>query len=84
MNAMRIEVLQVIDFGPTVAIVGTELASNLSVVVQIDYRSLATIQHSWQLAGLSKRIQFAADVLILKVDVDPVADGDGGERAAAA
>lgn len=80
MQSLRIRVARVIDFGPTVAIVGNELVSNLGVVLNIDYRPMEKIERDWQSAGLSQKIQFDADSLVLRLEMD--FDGpNGGELA---
>jgi hypothetical protein len=78
MQTLRVRVARVIDFGPTVAIVGKELVSNLEVVLHIDYRPLVKIQEAWKSGGLSEKIQFEADSLIMRLDLDCAEDPDGG------
>ena len=78
MFALRIRVSRVIDLGPTVAIVGAELNSNRAVTLSIDYRPVQKLRDGWAAAGLSELVNFSAEDLIMRLDLDATDSPDGG------
>ena len=74
MQPLRIRVDRIVDFGRVVTLVGIDTESALAVSVHIDHRQLAPDCAEWPGAGLPQPIEYAADRLILHLDVLP-ADG---------
>ena len=74
MQPLRIRVDRILDFGRVVTLVGFDTESALAVSVHIDHRQLAPDCAEWPGAGLPEPIEYAADRLILHLDMLP-ADG---------
>ncbi|MGH6890211.1 MAG: hypothetical protein ACREHF_13620 [Rhizomicrobium sp.] len=77
MEPVRIAVSRIIDFGTIVSIVGVDISSQESVVVHLDHRPFAAVWEAWRAAGFPEPIEFDAEALTLRLDVD---DDQGGDR----
>jgi hypothetical protein len=71
MDAIRIRVSRVMDFGTVVSIVGVDTTSDLPVVVHVDHRPYQVIWDAWKAAGFPQPIEFDADNLTLNLAIDP-------------
>jgi hypothetical protein len=79
MEPLKIHVTKVIDFGTIVSIVGTDIESQLSVVVHVDHRPFQIIWDAWQKAGFPQPVTFGADGLTLNLAFDSDEDGDSND-----
>jgi hypothetical protein len=70
MDPVKMRIDRIMDFGPIVSIVGTELASNQRVVIHVDYRPIEAICDTWRSAGLRDEAAFEADQLMLNLEID--------------
>lgn len=70
MDPVKIRVSRIIDFGSIVSIVGIDTDSDEPVVVHVDRRPFAEIWKAWSTAGFPQPIEFDADNLTLKLDID--------------
>lgn len=80
MDPVRVRVQHIIDFGSTVSIVGTDLASDQPVMVHIDHRPFDAVFADQGRSGKSKPVSFEANGLMLSLDITPEDDNGDGER----
>ena len=76
MNAIRVRVTRIIDFGAIVSVVGIDLASNQPVMVHVDHRPFQMIWNTWKAANFPEPLQFDAERLTLNVEMDTDESGE--------
>jgi hypothetical protein len=76
MQALRIRIDRVVDFGTVVSLVGIDTKTAMPVTVHVDHRPFAAFWRAWRDAGLPQPIEYAANRLMLHLDMVPA---DGGE-----
>ena len=71
MEPFRIRIERIIDFGPVVSLVGTDLESDVVVSVHIDHRPLPVVENAFRDAGLAPVTEYQADHRLV-LDVGPL------------
>jgi len=74
MQPLRIRIDRIVDFGTVVSLVGVDTETAMAVTIHVDHRPFASFWEAWRDAGLPQPIEYAADRLMLHLDVVP-ADG---------
>lgn len=80
MEPIRVRVKRIIDFGRTVSIVGTDLASNEPVMVHIEHRSFEAEFAKQPATDCGPPVSFEAEGLMLSLEICPEASNDGERR----
>ena len=76
MKPLRIRIDRIVDFGTIVSLIGVDLDSAKSVTIHVDHRPFTTFWEAWREAGFPQPIEYAADRLLLSLEMMPV-DDDG-------
>jgi hypothetical protein len=76
MQPLRIRIDRVVDFGTVVSLVGVDTKTAMPVTVHVDHRPFVAFWEAWRDAGLPQPIEYAADRLMLHLDMVPADDGD--------
>lgn len=72
MEAVRIRVTRMIDFGTIVSVIGTELETTMPIAVHVDLRPSADAEPGfWLGADLGQPIVYAASGCTLTLDLAP-------------
>jgi hypothetical protein len=79
MRPMRVRIDRVVDFGTIVSLIGADIDSAKPVTIHVDHRPFAAFWEAWREAGFPQPIEYAADRLLLSLDMMPV-DDDGEVR----
>ena len=79
MKPLRIRIDRIVDFGTIVSLVGVDIDSAKPVTIHVDHRPFAAFWEAWRAAGFPQPIEYAADRLLLSLDMMPV-DDDGEVR----
>ena len=79
MRPMWVRIDRIVDFGTIVSLIGTDLDSAKPVTIHVDHRPFTTFWEAWREAGFPQPIEYAADRLLLSLDMMPV-DDDGEVR----
>ena len=79
MRPMRVRIDRIVDFGTIVSLIGADLDSAKPVTIHVDHRPFAAFWEAWREAGFPQPIEYAADRLLLSLDMMPV-DDDGEVR----
>ena len=79
MRPMRVRIDRVVDFGTIISLIGADIDSAKAVTIHVDHRPFATFWEAWREAGFPQPIEYAADRLLLSLDMTPV-DDDGEVR----
>jgi hypothetical protein len=74
MQPLRIRIDRIADFGTVVSLVGVDTETAMAVTIHIDHRPFALFWKTWCEAGLPQPIEYAADRLMLHLDMVPAAD----------
>ena len=77
MRPMRVRIDRIVDFGTIVSLIGADLDSAKPVTIHVDHRPFAAFWEAWREAGYPQPIEYAADRLLLSLDLMP--DDDEGE-----
>ena len=77
MKPLRIRISRIIDHGTIVSLVGVDSETDKPVTVHVDHRPFASFWEAWREAGFPQPIEYAADRLLLHLDMLP--DGDADE-----
>ena len=70
MKPLQIRVLRIIDYGTIVSMVGVDTEAEQPVTTHVDHRPFA-FRYAWREAGLPQPIEYAADRLVLYLDLLP-------------
>jgi hypothetical protein len=76
MQPLRIRISRIVDFGTVVSLVGIDSETAMAVSVHVDHRQFASVRQAWRDAGLPQPVEYAADRLMLHLDMLPAADAD--------
>ena len=71
MRPLRIRIERIVDFTELVSLVGIDIETGLPVTIHIDHRPFAEVCRKLQHDGLPEPIEYAADRLILHLDMRP-------------
>jgi hypothetical protein len=71
MKPIRIHVQRIFDYGTIVSLVGVDTETDQPVAIHVDHRPLASFWEAWGEAGLPQPIEYAADRLMLHLDLLP-------------
>jgi hypothetical protein len=77
MQPLRIRIDRIIDFGTVVSLVGIDTETAMPVTIHVDHRPFAAFWQAWRQAGFPQPIEYAADHLMLHLDMPPADDADG-------
>jgi len=77
MQPLRIRIDRVVDFGTVVSLVGIDTETAMPVTIHVDHRPFAAFWKAWWEAGLPQPVEYAADRLLLHLDMHPA---DGAEQ----
>jgi hypothetical protein len=78
MQPLRVRIDRIVDFNVVVSLVGIDAETAKPVAVHVDHRPFAVFRKALQEAGLAQPVEYAADRLILHLDMLPA---DGAETA---
>jgi len=79
MQPLRIRIDRIVDFGTVVSLVGFDIAAAIPVTVHIDHRPFILFSEALRKAGCPEPIEYAADRLILRLDMSPAEDAGAAE-----
>jgi hypothetical protein len=68
---LRIRINRIIDYGTIVSLVGVDSETDKRVTVHLDHRPFASFWEAWREAGFPQPIEYAADQLLLHLDMLP-------------
>src|SRR5215475_2735800 len=71
MKPLRIRIDRVVDFGTIVSLIGVDIEAGKPVTIHIDHRPFASFWEAWREAGFPQPIEYAADQLMLHLDMLP-------------
>jgi hypothetical protein len=74
MKPLRIRIDRVVDFGMVVSLVGVDTGTAMPVAIHVDHRPFAAFWKAWWEAGLPQPVEYAADRLMLHLDMLPTDD----------
>ena len=78
LQPLRIRIDRIVDFGVVVSLAGVDAETTKPITVHIDHRPFAVFQRALQEAGLAPLSEYAANQLMLHLDLLPA---DGAESA---
>jgi hypothetical protein len=76
MQPLRIRIDRIVDFGTVVSLVGIDTETAMPVAIHVDHRPFAAFWKAWWEAALPQPVEYAADRLILHLDMLPADDAD--------
>jgi hypothetical protein len=76
MKPLRIRIDRIVDFGTVVSLVGIDTGTAMPVAIHVDQRPFAAFWKVWWEAGLPQPVEYAADRLMLHLDMLPADDAD--------
>lgn len=76
MTPLTIRIDRIIDYGTIVSLVGVDSETDKPVTLHIDHRPFASFWEAWREAGFPQPIEYAADRLLLYVDMLPDEDAE--------
>jgi hypothetical protein len=76
MQPLRIRIDRVVDFGTVISLVGIDTETAMPVAIHVDHRPFAAFWKAWWEAGLPQPVEYAADRLMLHLDMMPAEDAD--------
>jgi len=76
MQPLRIRIDRIVDFGTVVSLVGVDIETAMPVTIHVDHRPFAAFWQAWRDAGFPQPIEYAADRLMLHLDMLPADDTD--------
>jgi hypothetical protein len=78
-QSLRIRIDRIVDFGTVVSLVGVDVQAAMPVTIHVDHRPFAAFWEAWCKAGRPQPIEYAADRLLLHLDMPPAEDGEGAQ-----
>ena len=75
MRPLRVRINRIVDFGIIVSLIGIDLETGKPVTIHVDHRPSSAFWEAWSEAGFPQPIEYAADRLLLSLDMMPVDDG---------
>ena len=79
MKPLRIRIDRIVDFGTIVSLIGVDIDNTKPITIHVDHRPFTTFWEAWREAGFPQPIEYAADRLLLSLEMMPV-DNDGEVR----
>ena len=76
MQPLRIRIDRIVDFGTVVSLVGVDTETAMAVTIHVDHRPFASFWEAWRESGFPQPIEYAADRLMLHLDMLPADDAD--------
>jgi hypothetical protein len=76
MKPLRIRIDRIVDFGTIVSLIGVDTAADQPVTIHVDHRPFASFWEAWREAGFPQPIEYAADQLMLYLEMLPDEDAD--------
>ena len=76
MQPLRIRIDRIVDFGTVVSLVGIDTETALPVTIHVDHRPFAAFWKAWWEAGFPQPVEYAADRLMLHLDMLPADDAE--------
>ena len=76
MKPLRIRIDRIVDFGTVVSLVGVDNQTAMPITIHVDHRPFAAFWKAWWEAGFPQPIEYAADRLMLHLDMLPADDAD--------
>jgi hypothetical protein len=76
MQPLRIRIDRIVDFGTVVSLVGVDTETANPVTLHVDHRPFAAFWEAWRDAGFPQPIEYAADRLMLHLDLMPADDAE--------
>ena len=76
MQPLRIRIDRIVDFGTVVSLVGVDTETAMPVTIHVDHRPFAAFWKAWREAGLPQPVEYAADRLMLHLDMLPTDDAE--------
>src|SRR4051812_14891901 len=76
MKPLRIRIDRIVDFGTVVSLVGVDTATAMPVAIHVDHRPFAAFWKAWWEASLPQPVEYAADRLMLHLDMMPAGDAE--------
>jgi hypothetical protein len=76
MQPLRIRIDRIVDFGTVVSLVGIDAETAMPVTIHVDHRPFAAFWKAWWEAGLPRPVEYAADRLLLHLDMMPADDAE--------
>jgi hypothetical protein len=76
MKPLRIRIDRIVDFGTIVSLVGVDTETAKPVTIHVDHRPFASFWEAWREAGFPQPIEYAADRLMLHLDMLPADEAD--------
>jgi hypothetical protein len=79
MQPLRLRIDRIVDFGTVVSLVGIDTETAMPVAIHVDHRPFAAFWKAWWGAGLPQPVEYAADRLMLHLDMSPAEDAEAAE-----
>ena len=76
MKPLRIRIDRIVDYGTIVSLVGIDTETGKPVTIHVDHRPFASFWEAWCEAGCPQPIEYAADQLMLYLEMLPDEDAD--------
>jgi len=76
MQPLRIRIDRIVDFGTVVSLVGVDTETAMPVTIHVDHRPFAAFWQAWYEAGFPQPVEYAADRLMLHLDMLSADDPD--------
>jgi hypothetical protein len=76
MQPLRIRIDRIVDFGTVVSLVGIDTETAKPVTIHVDHRPFAAFWKAWYEAGFPQPVEYAADRLMLHLDMLPADEVD--------
>ena len=76
MQPLRIRIDCIVDFGTVVSLVGVDIETAKPVAIHVDHRPFAVFWRAWREADFPQPVEYAADRLMLHLDMLPAVDAD--------
>jgi hypothetical protein len=71
MQPLRIRIDRIVDFGTVVSLVGIDTETAMPITIHVDHRPFAAFWKAWWEAGFPQPVEYAADRLMLHLDMLP-------------
>jgi hypothetical protein len=76
MQPLRVRIDRILDFGTVVSLVGLDIETAKPVTIHVDHRPFAAFWQAWWEAGFPQPIEYAANRLMVHLDIPPADDAD--------
>ena len=76
MQPLRIRIERIVDFTELVSLVGIDIETGMPVTIHVDHRPFTEVYPKLQQGGLPDPIEYAAERLLLRLDMLPAGNAD--------